>query len=110
MSETVEKRLEEVTKSAKWLHCFVGPVDVKSISEDMNWLISEVERYKLHSLENGSLAKELMTMRLNLEKGNRQLLETIGGLVKAVEVYSGKPVDVAMKELIEFAEEVDKDD
>ena len=36
-------RLEEVEKSAKWLHCFMGPIDVKSISEDMKWLIERVK-------------------------------------------------------------------
>ncbi|MEK5038996.1 hypothetical protein [Sporosarcina sp. FSL K6-3457] len=60
--------------------------------DSISWLIEQAERVQ------------------ELKKGNRQLTEAIGGFVKAVEIYSGKPVEVAMKELIELAEEVDKGD
>lgn len=45
-----------------------------------------------------------------LRDENERLHESIIGLSKAVEIYSGKPIEQAMKELIEMAVESDHPD
>lgn len=89
MSGTNEGRLERIKQSESATDYLLGGTALKG---DWKWLIEQAERVK------------------ELEKGNKQLLESLGGFVKAVEIYSGKPVDVAMKELIEYAKEVEEND
>lgn len=78
------ERLQEVKKSAKWLHCFTGPVDVKSISEDMNWLIEQAERARELEKEKEFFRSSLVDVKANenvLEKENMRLREALEKII-----------------------------
>ncbi|MBE1554157.1 hypothetical protein [Sporosarcina limicola] len=77
MSETNEGRLEEVKRSAKWLYCFMGPVDVQSISEDMNWQIEQVEKAQQDVEKHLNSYREWFEEQTNFSNENEWLRESL---------------------------------
>ncbi|MEK5070277.1 hypothetical protein [Sporosarcina sp. FSL K6-1508] len=98
MSETNEERLENMSPIGA-----DGNGNVLIKGEDWHWLGEQAGRFPESEKEvNGLYWRNEW---LKSQEENERLRGALEGFSKAVEIYSGKPVEIAMKELIEIAEE-----